>query len=128
MGKILVVDDEPEILEVLGDVLSAHGHVVLIAGSVDGALALLAIEVPQVEVMVSDVRMPHNGHVLVPEVERLYPEISIVMMTGFAVNGFAWPMLHKPFHMQTLIGAVADAMKARAARSVALLAARPLGE
>jgi hypothetical protein len=29
----------------------------------------------------------------VPEVSRLYPEISIVMMTGFAPNGFAWPML-----------------------------------
>jgi len=126
MGKILVVDDEPEVVEVLDDLLTANHHVVRTAGSVEAALALLLIELPQVEILVSDIRMPSNGHVLVPEVERLYPDISIVMMTGFATGQeyFHWPTLHKPFRMVVLLRAVDDAMQDRAKRVSDILAAR----
>lgn len=119
MGKILVVDDEPDVREVIGDILTAHGHTVLLADGVYAALALLAIECPQVDVMVSDVRMPSNGHTLVAQVARLYPGISIVMMTGFDAPDaavFVWPMLHKPFKMTLLITAVTSALASRALR------------
>jgi DNA-binding NtrC family response regulator len=126
LGKILVVDDEPEVVEVLDDLLTANHHVVRTAGSVEAALALLLIELPQVEILVSDIRMPSNGHVLVPEVVRLYPDIAIVMMTGFAAGRehFSWPVLHKPFRMVVLLKAVDDAMQDRAKRVSDLLAAR----
>lgn len=108
----------------ISDILSAYRHDVLQADGVHSALDILALEVPQVDILVSDVRMPHNGTLLVPEVERLYPEIDIVMMTGYSDGVFKWPVLHKPFKLKVLIEAIDIALKNRAIHTVAVLTMR----
>jgi DNA-binding response OmpR family regulator len=56
MAKILIVDDEPALLRVYVEELSAEGHEVISARDGKEALAILSAENPQLVVM--DIRMP----------------------------------------------------------------------
>jgi len=56
MPTVLVVDDEPLFLEVVADILTAAGHRVLVAGSVQEAIAKLQQERPAV--VLTDMMMP----------------------------------------------------------------------
>ncbi len=99
METILVVDDMPEIRGVLADQLDALGYVALEAGGGCAALVILAAH-PETALMLTDIRMPEMaGTELAARAHALYPELAILLMTGFAVNGWAWPCLRKPFRL-----------------------------
>lgn len=101
MTTILVVDDEPELREIVAESLILAGYVVHEANSAAAALIVLAAQ-PDVAVLLTDIRMPpleHDGVYLADRAHRLYPGLAIVLMTGYAVNGWHWPVLHKPFRM-----------------------------
>ncbi len=110
---ILVVDDEPDILEVVGSFLCDQGYRVLQADGIEAALAMLRTAMPPVALVVSDVRMPQNGHALVPECQRLYPDMPVILMTGYDLNlaqFVLWPILRKPFRLRALLAAVTTAL------------------
>lgn len=68
--RVLVVDDEPHILEVVSLVLESHGAKVATARSARDALAAIAAEVP--DVLVSDIAMPdEDGYSLIRKVRAL---------------------------------------------------------
>lgn len=81
---IVVVDDHVEIVDMLGDVLSHEGALVLDATSAKGALEVLRREL--VDVLVSDLQMPAmNGLELVRAVRRLPGErgrVLAIALTG----------------------------------------------
>ncbi len=83
-GKvILVVDDEPEVAEVMADMLSVDGHHVETASN--GALALDKLRERAYDLILSDVRMPElDGPSLYRELERRHPELCrrIIFLTG----------------------------------------------
>jgi CheY-like chemotaxis protein len=54
--RILAVEDEPEYLEMLSEVMKSLGHSIIIAGS--GVEALKIVDAQKVDVVVSDVKMP----------------------------------------------------------------------
>jgi len=86
-GRILVIDDEPEILEMLTDILSADGHTV--TTSLDTIDALKKIRSAQFDCVVCDIRMPDID---APELSRIIKEHDsdlwdrLVFITGDIVN------------------------------------------
>jgi DNA-binding NtrC family response regulator len=81
MPRVLLVDDDPDVLESLADWLR-HEHEVRVAHGVPQALAALA-EGPPPDVVVTDYDMPpHSGEDLLSVVAALYPEACRVLYTG----------------------------------------------
>jgi two-component system NtrC family sensor kinase len=104
--NILIVDDEPEIREMLAEILVAEGHRVVAAAS--GREALERMRVEHFDVVLTDVRMPDlDGRALYEEIERRWPERAacVVFVTGdtlaSAMRDFATltgrPVIEKPF-------------------------------
>src|SRR6266853_5594412 len=79
--KILVVEDEPSIREVLDDLLTAAGYDV--ATAKDGFDALLQLKRFLPDVVISDLNMPQmSGFELLSVVRRRFPQILVVAMSG----------------------------------------------
>jgi DNA-binding NtrC family response regulator len=82
LERILVVDDEPLVLDVLADVLAREGFDVSQADGGERALEILTVE-PHA-LLLCDIRMPGmDGLEILREVRRSHPATDVVMMTGF---------------------------------------------
>jgi PAS domain S-box-containing protein len=81
MNRILLVDDEPDILRVLSISLRADGYQVRTAGGGEEALAIFARETP--ELVITDIKMPGmNGIEVLREVKNINPETEVIIITG----------------------------------------------
>lgn len=81
--SVLVVDDEPEVAEIVSDVLTGSGHRVSIATS--GRAAMEKLVYRRYDVVLSDVRMPDlDGPALYELLEERYPELldRVAFVTG----------------------------------------------
>lgn len=110
MPRILIVDDEKNVLKSLSIGLSRHDFSVKQAQSGPDALKLM--ENNRFDVLVSDVRMfPMDGYTLATRVRHKYPDMSIVLMSahGFReekegrIEGLDCPFLSKPFSVKQLL-------------------------
>jgi two-component system response regulator PilR (NtrC family) len=82
-ARVLVVDDERSMRELLSIVLRRDGYDVLIAE--DGAAAVALLKRERVDILITDIRMPHmNGVDLLREAKRIAPDIVSIVMTAFA--------------------------------------------
>ena len=80
--RILAVEDEPEVLDVIRAMLAATGHTVVSAAS--GREALELFEREPIDVVVTDLGMPGmTGLALAEEVKRRRP-VPVVLLTGWA--------------------------------------------
>jgi diguanylate cyclase (GGDEF)-like protein len=80
---LLVVDDEAQVTEALGEILRGDGYRVLTAASAREGLELLAVH--QVEVVLADHRMPEmNGAEFLGRVKELYPQTVRFALSGYA--------------------------------------------
>lgn len=104
MYRILVVDDEPEILEVLRRRLRSADREVVVTDSPRDALKLLAREAW--DVLITDVKMPEvDGFQLVREASRVAAGVTCIAITGYgtdstlesALKTDCFGYLHKPF-------------------------------
>lgn len=104
--RILAVDDEPEILELLREVLVADGHQVATAESGRAALETLAAATVPFDLVISDIRMPDlDGPALWRRLEAEGGSPRIAFMTGDTLGQHArafleetrLPCLEKPF-------------------------------
>jgi DNA-binding NtrC family response regulator len=83
MARILIVDDEVKLGRVLVEMLEGGGHDVAHAES--GAAALERIAAGNLDVVVTDLRMPDiDGMTVLREVHRLSPGTDVVLMTAHA--------------------------------------------
>lgn len=81
MPRILLLDDETQLRELLKEVLSAEGYDVIASG--DGNLTRDASVVRDVDVVVTDVMMPNfDGLEVVRSVRRHAPNVKIIAMSG----------------------------------------------
>ena len=108
--NVLLVDDEIQILTILAEMLEAVGIQVHICNSGDDALAYL--DTHQIEVMVSDLRMPGmNGLELLQKARAKDPDLQMVILTGFgdmksaveALRIGAYDYLSKPIDSERLV-------------------------
>lgn len=81
-ARVLVVDDDFRVREVLMRLLAAARYQVAEADGTDAALALLERD-GEVALVITDLHMPgRDGQVLLREVRRRYPDTAVVMLTG----------------------------------------------
>lgn len=107
---VLVVEDDPHLLEALCDTLKRGGYDSVTA--TDGNSALTALATTQPGLVISDVRMkPIDGHELLKKIRVLHPALPVVLMTAYgtvekAVNAMrdgASDYLIKPFQGEALL-------------------------
>jgi DNA-binding NtrC family response regulator len=80
---VLVVDDEPVVLDVLTRALKKGGYPVTCVGSAEAAFEALAKE--QFGAVLTDKNLPgKNGLEIIKEARRLYPYCACLLMTGYA--------------------------------------------
>ncbi|MGE3292737.1 MAG: ATP-binding protein, partial [Geminicoccaceae bacterium] len=114
-GRVLVVDDEAEIAELVAEHLRRDGLTVEVVAS--GRKALLRLQDEAFDVVVSDLRMPDlDGPSLVAELRRRHPELArrVVLITGDALGAELnealrdadLPVLEKPLDIAALRGEV----------------------
>jgi len=116
--RILAVEDEPNIREILGIYLSEDGHTVELAA--EGAEALTKFEKGRFDLLLTDYSMPNmSGDRLAAAVRASDPKIRIALLTGF---GSQMPqgaplrlevdaIIAKPFTFESLRQGIAEAME-----------------
>jgi CheY-like chemotaxis protein len=83
--EIMIVDDEPQVAEVLARSLSRQGHHTTVVHS--GQEALDQLNTLPLDAMFLDVSMPGmNGLEVMAEVKRLKPALAVVVITGHATE------------------------------------------
>ncbi|MCI0331097.1 MAG: response regulator [candidate division Zixibacteria bacterium] len=116
--KVLVVDDEEMLRNLLARILEREGYSVSTADG--GKQALASLEKSDFEIMVSDVKMPEmSGLELLKEARQKYPRMAVLMMTPFgddytvqqALGLGADGYVAKPFKSHDLISEVERARR-----------------
>jgi PAS domain S-box-containing protein len=124
--RILVVDDDPDLAQVLTIGLHRYGYEVLSLTDPDKALRVFREAPERWDLVVSDQVMPGlSGLDLIAELKALQPELRAILYTGFdegitegaAASKGADALLHKPVTPQAIAGQIRRQMAARARRS-----------
>ena len=119
-ARILLVDDEPDMLENCSRILSRQGHTCMTAANGREALAILERERP--DLLVTDLKMPEmDGMALLRHAHELDPTLPVIMLTAFAtiesavaaVKEGAFDYLPKDFSVDQLRVAVERALRHR---------------
>ncbi len=118
-GTILLVEDEDPVRAVNARALSARGYTVLEAASGIEALEIIQERGTPVDLVVSDVVMPEmDGPTLLGELRKLYPELKVIFVSGYAEEAFRknlpegeeFNFLAKPFSLRQLVEVVKQVM------------------
>lgn len=99
---VLVVDDDPAVLDVVVDMLEELGCEVISAHS--GAEALDRLRQSQeISILITDINMPGmDGHELAELARRRKPELKILQLSGREPRRGGLPMIRKPFSFEEL--------------------------
>src|SRR6185312_11294476 len=112
-ARILVVDDEKFIRDIIADFLAMEGYVVRTAE--DGAAAADELRRARFDLVISDLKMPRMGGLeLLREVSEAHPDTMTIIMTGFgtvetaidAMKRGAYDYILKPFKVEEVIHVV----------------------
>jgi PAS domain S-box-containing protein len=116
---LLLVEDEPAILDVARIMLERLGYRVLTAGSPGEAIRLAREEPGRIHLLVTDVVMPEmNGRDLADRLRPLNHDMKILFMSGYTANVVAHrgvldggvSFLQKPFSVSALAAKVRDVL------------------
>lgn len=116
-ARLLVVDDDADMLRLLSMRLGAAGYAVTAVGSAEAALAQLDIERPQL--VISDVRLPgRDGLALFDEVRQRHPSLPVILLTAHgtipdaveATRRGVFTYLTKPYDARELLERVTQAL------------------
>ena len=114
--NLLVVDDDPMVLEILRDLLAADGHLFETAG--DGREALEKFHMGWFDLVLTDLAMPEmNGDKLATAIKRIAPDKPVVLLTGFGDGMKASDT--KPKDVDLLVGKPVTVSKLRKALALA---------
>jgi len=116
--RLLIVDDDPEMRELLSEVLTEEGYAVTEA--TDGAHALIRLRAEGFGAIILDKNMPGlSGLDLLPGIRAMCPDTPVIVITAFgnpdtydrAVQCGAYDHLFKPFPMMQLVRLVRRAVQ-----------------
>ena len=117
-GRVLLVDDDADLLHLLGLRLEAAGYLVDKAASAEAALSALAVR--RADVLLTDWRLPGmDGMALFEQVKRSYPSLPVIILTAHgtvpdaveAVSRGVFGYLVKPFDSAALLSKVSQALQ-----------------
>lgn len=114
MARVLIVDDDSVVLTVVRLLLFRRGYEVVPARGPGEALEVIR-NIPTVDVVLSDVRMPGMcGTQLIREIRTISPSTATVLMTGGIADPpdlpDGVPVLLKPFSFEALIRVVEESL------------------
>lgn len=121
MSNVLVVDDEPQLLETSSRVLTGAGHDVSTAP--DAATAMDRVKAGGIDLVITDMNMPGDtGLSLIAEVRRGHPGVATIMVTAeddkelveLALASGSYGFIIKPFKRSELLIATSNALRRRA--------------
>ena len=129
MARILVAEDDPSVRAFVVSALTMKGHEVV--AEEDGGLAAETMDSEQgrFDLLLSDIKMPiMDGIALALDVAAKYPEVTIVLMTGFAdqrerahgLDALIYDVIVKPFTLADLLAKIDDALNGRPVEVVSL--------
>lgn len=96
--RLLIVDDELEIRETLGDFLRLEGYEV--ETSENGRTALASIQLSRPDLVVTDIRMPlKNGFELASELSSLQPPVPYLFISGFSGESEVHTFVGRPGYL-----------------------------
>ena len=130
-ARLLVVDDDADMLRLLSMRLGAAGYQVTAVGSAEAALSQLDIDRPQL--VLSDVRLPgKDGLALFDEIRNRHPSLPVILLTAHgtipdaveATRRGVFTYLTKPYEAKELLERIAQAL----ALSAPTLPASPADE
>src|SRR6187431_3629469 len=118
--RVLVVDDEKFIRDIIADFLGMEGYIVRTAE--DGTSAISELERARYDMVISDLKMPRMGGLdLLKEVAKAHPDTLTVIMTGFgtvetaidAMKRGAYDYILKPFKVEEIVHIVQRGLEKR---------------
>lgn len=117
-GKILIIDDEVKLSQLLSRILGLEGYKVLEANT--GKAGLKVLEHEDIQLVLSDVKLPDiNGIILTEQIKNLYPHIEVINLTAYgkitdgvkAIQNGAFDYITKGDDNDKIIPLVAKAME-----------------
>jgi two-component system, cell cycle response regulator CpdR len=122
MPKILIADDEDSMRQLVARAIAMDGHEIVTAQDGAEALEILTRAGGGFDLLLTDIQMPvMDGIALALSVARDFPDLTILLMTGFAdqrerasnLNALVHDVVTKPFSVADIRTAVADALAAK---------------
>jgi PAS domain S-box-containing protein len=122
LETILLVEDEPMILEMTVVMLQRLGYTILPAATPGEALQLARRHANAIDLLMTDVVMPEmNGRDLAKSLQSLYPELKCLFMSGYTANVIAHHgvldegvnFLQKPFSQKDLAAKIRQTLAVR---------------
>ncbi len=129
MARILIAEDDDNVRRFVAQALGVAGHETVEASDGGFATEIMTREEGRFELLLSDIKMPvMDGIALALDVGARFPEVKIVLMTGFAdqrerahgLDALIYDVITKPFSMDVLLQKVADALNERPVEIVSL--------
>lgn len=129
MTRILVAEDDDSVRAFVVSALTMKGYEVVAAE--DGGLAAEIVDEEQgrFDLLLSDIKMPiMDGIALALHVAAVHPDITIVLMTGFAdqrerahgLDALIYDVITKPFTLADLLVKVEDALAGKPVEVVSM--------
>ncbi|WP_319585792.1 PAS domain S-box protein [uncultured Desulfobulbus sp.] len=118
---VLIVEDEPMILEMATTMLESLGYTVLASSCPSEAIRLASEHGGTIQLLMTDVVMPEmNGRLLASHLRGLLPSLNCLFMSGYTANVIAhhgvldegMHFIQKPFTLQTLAAKIREALAA----------------
>lgn len=118
--KILIAEDDTAVREFASRALVNAGHEVV--ATADGLQALEALENDEFDLLLSDIVMPElDGIALALKVSRGWPDLPILLMTGYAaerqrahnLDALIHDVISKPFTLQQICDAAEKVLDSR---------------
>lgn len=122
MARILIADDEESMRQLVARAVAMDGHEIVTAQDGAEALSIIQDEAGAFDLLLTDIKMPvMDGIALALAVARDFPELTILLMTGFAdqrerasgLNAIVHDVVTKPFAVADIRTAVADALASK---------------
>jgi two-component system response regulator PilR (NtrC family) len=109
MARVLIVDDEDELREMLAETVRSLGHEVFTAE--DGEKGLHVYKQQEIDLVITDLKMPRmDGLTLLREIRLVKPDAVVLMITAFptidsavqAIKLGAYDYIIKPFKIEQI--------------------------
>ena len=122
MPRVLIADDEDSMRMLVARAIAMDGHDTVTAEDGAEALEILNSDPSAFDLLLTDIKMPvMDGIALALSAARDFPDLKILLMTGFAdqrerasgLNAIVHDVVTKPFSVADIRTAVTDALAAR---------------